>query len=101
MNFKKETALRYKIKNQNGLNNALYDFYDATNHGNDSRYSKKEIRKSLENYPIQYPCKITIIDNMFECNRIFVDIEYYNWLFRKLNKWFLKWPVFEECKITD
>ena len=84
MNFKKETGFRYKIKNQNGLNNALYDYYDPENNGR----TKTEIRKALQNYPNKYPCKITIIDQMFECCRIYVDIEYYNWFFTKLNRWF-------------
>jgi len=86
MNFKQETGHRYKIKNQNGLNNALYDFYGA----NDSEYgvSKQKIRKCLQNFLTKYPCKITIVDQMFECSRIYVEIEYYNWLSSKLNKWF-------------
>jgi len=84
MNFRKETNFRYKIKNQNGLNNALYDFYDPENNGR----TKKEIRKALQNYPTKYPCRITIVDNMFKCARIFVDIEYYNWFFTRLNKYF-------------
>jgi ATP-dependent helicase/DNAse subunit B len=84
-NFKKETGFRYKVKNQNGLNNALYDFYDPENNGR----TKIDIRKALENYPIKYPCKIFIIDQMFECRKIYLDIEYYNWIFAKLNKlWF-------------
>jgi hypothetical protein len=84
MNFKKETNYRYKIKNQNGLNNALYDFFDVDN----SSYSKKDIRRMLQNWPKKYPCKITVVDDTFSCCRIFVDIEYYNRLFTKLNKWF-------------
>lgn len=55
MNFKKETQFRYKIKNQNGLKNALYDFYSPEDNGR----NKMEIRKSLQNYPTEYPCKIT------------------------------------------
>ena len=88
MNFKKETGHRYKIKNQNGLNNALYDFYNANDHGNDARYSKQEVRRCLQNHPVKYPCKITIIDQMFECRRVFVEVEYYDWFLSKINKWF-------------
>lgn len=91
MNLRKETNFRYKIKNQNGLNNALYDFYDPENNGR----TKTEICRALQNYPTKYPCKITIIptekqgeDNMLECAKIFVDIEYYSWVFTKLNRWF-------------
>jgi hypothetical protein len=84
MNFKKETGFRYKIKNQNGSNNALYDYYEPEDNGR----TKGKIREALQNFPTKYPCKITIIDQMFECGRIYVDVEYYNWFFAKLNKWF-------------
>lgn len=84
MNFKRESNYRYKVKNQNGLNNALYDYYTPEETGR----TKKEIRNALQNWPIKYPCKIIIIDDMFECNRIYLDIIYYNWILRKINKLF-------------
>jgi len=80
MNFKKETAHRYEVMNQHGLNKALYDFYS-----NDG-YPKSEIRKALQNYPTQYPCKITIKDNMFECYTIHLDIEYQLRGFRRIKE---------------
>jgi hypothetical protein len=84
MNFRKESIYKYKIKNQNGLNNALYDYYEPGESGR----TKKEIRNALQNWPNKYPCKITIIDYMFECGAICIDIQYYNWFNTKLNKWF-------------
>lgn len=66
----KKSEYCYELKNQNGLNNALYDFYK------DRQYSKKFIRSCLQNYPIKYPCTIIIVCQMFECSRIYLDIIY-------------------------
>jgi len=87
-NFKKESRLRYRAKNQNGFNAALYDFFEATDEGKDNSYSKKKIRECVQNWPTKYPCKITIISQMFECSRIYVDIEYYSRLNKFLTKLF-------------
>lgn len=75
-NFQKLSKYSYFVKNQNGLNNAIYDFYEANDVGSPSEYSKKELRQALQNFPKKYPCEITIIDEMFECWRFYLDIRY-------------------------
>jgi hypothetical protein len=67
-NFKKISYRRYWVKNQNGLCNALYHFYEATDNE-----SKKEVRQDLLNVPGTYPCEITIHERMPD-HKIFLDI---------------------------
>lgn len=62
----------YIIKNQNGFNNALYH-YTRIVRGR-YRYSRKEIRGMINVFPKKYPCLISLSDDFFERNVIFVDI---------------------------
>jgi hypothetical protein len=68
MNFKHICGNTYLIKNQNGFNNAIYDFMDAENN------EKESIRKAVQNFPTKYPTIISIYSQMFECSRIHIDI---------------------------
>lgn len=65
-NFRKVSGHCYHVANQNGFNNALYDFYNEN--GN-----KEAIRKMVQNYPKYYPTTIIIIDQSFECNRLYIE----------------------------
>ena len=71
--FHRHTGHFYTVENQNGFNNALYDFYSATDDGVNASYSKKDIRKMVQNYPDLYPRSIIIIDQTYECSRIFIE----------------------------
>lgn len=57
----------YAVKNQNGFNAALYDYFK------DCDYSKKTIRKMVQNYPLHYPTTIIIVDQSFECGRVYIE----------------------------
>ena len=57
----------YIVENQNGFNNALYDFYLRDGH------SKENIRKMVQDFPKSYPCGIVIVDQTFECMRIYIE----------------------------
>lgn len=63
----------YKVKNQNGFNNALYHYFGATDNGEGRNYTKKEVRKMVENWPKIYPTCIVIVDNSFNCARVYVE----------------------------
>lgn len=72
MNFIQHTGHLYTVKNQSGFNAALYDYYDADKHNNS--LSKAEVRKMVQSWPIKYPTSIIIIDQAFECSRIYIEI---------------------------
>lgn len=72
MNYKKISQIIYLADNQNGFNQSLYDYFECNS--NESNYSKKDIRKMIQNFPTKYPCVFAIIDKVFECNRIYIDI---------------------------
>lgn len=71
--FRKITGHVYNVENQNGFNNALYDFYGASDDCDNCRYSKKRVRGMVENYPKIYPRTIVIIDKVFECGKIHIE----------------------------
>lgn len=74
--FIKHSGHFYTVRNQNGFNNALYDFFNA---GKEMSYSKEEVRKMVQNFPLVYPASIIIVDQSFECSRVYiehVDIDY-------------------------
>ena len=60
----------YLVKNQNAFNKALYDFFGIND---ESNTTKKEIRNMVQTYPAYYPCMIIIINQSFECSRIYID----------------------------
>jgi hypothetical protein len=63
------------VWNQNGFNNALYDFYEAVDESFPPfwPYSKKDVRGMVQNWPKKYPCNINIIDKTHECGRIYIE----------------------------
>jgi hypothetical protein len=63
--FSKITGHCYIVENQNGFNNALYDYFKD--------YEKERVRKMVQNYPEHYPTTIIIIDQSFECNRVYIE----------------------------
>ena len=72
MNYKKLSGVIYFAKNQNGFNNSLYDYFGHNNGG--VRYSKDKIREMTQNFPVFYPCVFAIIDQTFECMRVYIDV---------------------------
>lgn len=70
-NFIHHTGHLYTVKNQNGFNNALYDYFNAT--GDGANFTKAEVRKMVQNFPPYYPVSMIIIDQSFECNRVFIE----------------------------
>jgi hypothetical protein len=84
-NWRKLSTNLYLANNQNGFNNCLYNYFGAVDNPKFNQYSKKQIRQSVEDYPKYvpewhsggvpiYPCIFVLIDNMFECNRIYIDV---------------------------
>ena len=71
--FRKHSGHCYTIKNQNGLNNALYDYFGATNDGNNCTRSKKTVRELVTDIPNYYPMTMVIVDLTFECNRLYLE----------------------------
>ncbi len=76
--FSKITNHLYKVENQNGLNNALYDYFQTTDNGEDFTKSKKTVRSMIKDKPPYYPISFVIVDFSFECGRVsleFFDLE--------------------------
>ncbi len=71
--FRKITGHVYKVKNQNGFNNALYDYFGASDNEEPNTYTKSKVREMIQNYPKIYPTTIVIIDNSFECGRVYIE----------------------------
>jgi len=65
--FRRITGHVYNVENQNGFNNALYDYFNATD------VDKKKVREMVQNFPEIYPTTIVIIDQSFECGRIYIE----------------------------
>ncbi|MGI9835709.1 hypothetical protein ACJPQX_20925 [Vibrio vulnificus] len=67
----------YKVRNQNGFNNALYHSLGcAENDGKALYYTKKELRESVQNWPERYPALVEFEDKMLECKRVYVSVSY-------------------------
>lgn len=64
--FTKITGHVYIVENQNGFNNALYDYFDVD-------YPKNRVREMIQNFPQKYPTAIVIVDNSFECGRVHIE----------------------------
>ena len=73
MNYIKITYNMFVVKNQNGFNNALYDFM----HVHDSYYSKQDIRYMATDFPKSYPA-VVILHEIYEISRISVEVLYKN-----------------------
>lgn len=69
MNYIKITYNIFVVKNQNGFNNALYDFMGS----HDSFYSKQEIRYMATDFPKSYPA-VVILHEIYDISRISVDV---------------------------
>lgn len=72
-NFIRKTGHCYRVKNQNGFNAALYDYFDATNDGAGNSYSKEEVRRMVQDIPKGFPVSFVIIDKTFECGRLYLE----------------------------
>lgn len=72
-NFRKISGHVYHIENQNGFNNALYDYFEASDDVKDNSYSKKKIREMVQNYPQSYPTYFVVIDQSFESGRVYIE----------------------------
>lgn len=70
-NFYCHSPHLYTVVNQNGLNNALYHYMDVGR--NKWGSTKEEVRKMLQNYPKHYPSTFIIIDQSFECARLYIE----------------------------
>lgn len=58
----------YFVKNQNGFNNALYNYFDT-----DESYTKSQVRAMVQNFTSHYPTAMVIIDQSFECRRVYLE----------------------------
>lgn len=66
----------FVVKNQNGFNKALYEFKKPDRggeYGDINNYSKKELRKMVDNYPTCYPA-IVNLNFIWEISKIEVEI---------------------------
>ena len=68
MNYIKLAYNIFVVKNQNGFNNALYDYMDAYG----GRYSIQEIRSMVTDFPKRYPAAV-IFHKEYETYRIYVE----------------------------
>ena len=69
MNYIKITYNIFVVKNQNGFNNALYDYMRV----DDTSYSKQYARSMVTNFPKRYPAAV-VFHKEYETYRIFVDV---------------------------
>ena len=66
----------YRVKNQNGFNAALYYSIGCVENGTHCSYTKKELRKAVQDFPEKYPATVQFDDRMLECGRVYVAISY-------------------------
>jgi len=74
MNYIKITYNIFVVKNQNGFNNALYDFMKVDE---GCFYSKQELRSMVTDFPKSYPAAV-IFHKEYDIGRISVDVLYKN-----------------------
>ena len=72
-NFEQITRHCYTALNQNGLNNALYHYFSATDNGTNNTRSKKSVREMVQDIPPHFPISFVIVDLTFECGRIHLE----------------------------
>jgi len=70
MNYIKITYNIFVVKNQNGFNNALYDFMRVDE---GCFYSKQELRSMVTDFPKRYPAAV-IFHKEYDIGRISVDV---------------------------
>ena len=73
MNYIKITYSIFVVKNQNGFNNALYDFMGV----DEGFYSKQDIRSMVTDFPKSYPAVVNL-HKIYEISRISVEVLYKN-----------------------
>lgn len=73
VNYIKITYDIFVVKNQNGFNNALYEYIGC----DDGVYSKQDIRSMVTDFPKSYPA-VVILDEIDDISRIYVEILYKN-----------------------
>lgn len=76
--FIKHTGHLYTVKNQNGFNNALYDYF--------KNVKKQDVRKMVNDFPKKYPISMIIVDLNFVCGRV-----YFEFFEMKLNNHQIVW----------
>ena len=87
MNYIKITDDIFVVKNQNGFNNALYDFTGCY----DGFCSKQDIRSMVTGFPKSYPA-VVVLNKVYDIFRISVEVLYKNEVsamlecFEKFNK---------------
>ena len=69
MNYIKITYNIFVVKNQNGFNNALYDFIGV----NEGFYTKQDARYMATDFPKSYPA-VVILHEIYEISRISVEV---------------------------
>jgi len=70
MNYIKITYNIFVVKNQNGFNNALYDFMKVDE---GCFYSKQELRSMVTDFPKSYPAAV-IFHKEYDIGRISVEV---------------------------
>lgn len=71
MNYIKITYNIFVVKNQNGFNNALYDFLGV----NEGFYTKQDARYMATDFPKSYPA-VVILHEIYDISRISVEVLY-------------------------
>lgn len=91
-NFIKLSNSIYIANNQNGFNQAVYDFFGHNDNELPIYHTKKELRSMNYNYPHYdksgnhpYPCMFAIVDDTFNQGRYYIDIIPKNTLNKILN----------------
>lgn len=69
MNYIKITYDIFVVKNQNGFNNALYDFMEVDK----GFYTKQELRSLVTDFPKSYPATV-IFHKEYDIGRISVEV---------------------------
>lgn len=67
-NWHKHSDHCYSVKNQNSFNAALYDYFESK-----TPEEKSDVRRMLQNWPKKYPTTIIIVDQSFECARVYIE----------------------------
>ena len=69
MNYLKITYNIFVVKNQNGFNNALYDYMEVDK----GFYTKQELRSIVTDFPKSYPAAV-IFHKEYDIGRISVEV---------------------------
>ena len=69
MNYIKITYNIFVVKNQNGFNNALYDYMRV----DEGFYTKQDVRYKATDFPKSYPA-VVILHEIYEISRISVEV---------------------------